>query len=76
VPDLRGYGATEKPASGYDKRTMPNDTRALMAALGTKRAPTVGHGRGAHVGLRFAKDHSDAADRFTALLKLLDGWKG
>jgi haloacetate dehalogenase len=22
APDLRGYGDTEKPASGYDKRTM------------------------------------------------------
>src|SRR6202012_3192420 len=27
VPDLRGYGATEKAHSGYDKRTMANDIR-------------------------------------------------
>ena len=24
APDLRGYGETDKPASGYDKRTMAN----------------------------------------------------
>ena len=33
VPDLRGYGATDKPASGYDKRTMANDIRRLMQHL-------------------------------------------
>ena len=33
APDLRGYGETEKPASGYDKRTMAADIRALMAEL-------------------------------------------
>lgn len=25
VPDLRGYGATEKPAAGYDERTTANE---------------------------------------------------
>jgi haloacetate dehalogenase len=24
VPDLRGYGATDKAPTGYDKRTMAN----------------------------------------------------
>jgi pimeloyl-ACP methyl ester carboxylesterase len=34
VPDLRGYGYTDKPASGYDKRTMPNDIWELMQHCG------------------------------------------
>jgi alpha-beta hydrolase superfamily lysophospholipase len=38
APDLRGYGDTEKPAFGYDKRTMANDLAALMDHLGHKRA--------------------------------------
>lgn len=67
VPDLRGYGATEKPTAGYDKRTMANDIKALMDALGIARAPIIGHDRGARVGLRFAKDHPGATDRFAAL---------
>ena len=29
VPDLRGYGETAKPASGYDKRTMARDLYEL-----------------------------------------------
>jgi haloacetate dehalogenase len=67
VPDLRGYGATEKPASGYDKRSMANDIRGLMANLGIEKAAIVGHDRGARVGLRFCKDHPDAVARFAAL---------
>ncbi len=67
VPDLRGYGATEKPAAGYDKRTMARDAKALMDALGIARAPIIGHDRGARVGLRFAKDFPEATDRFAAL---------
>src|ERR1700722_20950324 len=47
APDLRGYGDTEKPAFGYDKRTMAKDLAALMDHLGHKRAPVVGRDRGA-----------------------------
>jgi pimeloyl-ACP methyl ester carboxylesterase len=32
APDLRGYGETDKPASGYDKRNMARDIRELMRA--------------------------------------------
>jgi haloacetate dehalogenase len=67
MPDLRGYGATEKAATGYDKRTMANDIRALMASLGIEKAAIVGHDRGARVGLRLAKDHPDVVARFAAL---------
>lgn len=67
VPDLRGYGATEKAQTGYDKRTMANDIRALMATLGITKAAIIGHDRGARVGLRFAKDHPGATARFAAL---------
>jgi haloacetate dehalogenase len=67
APDLRGYGDTEKPASGYDKRTMANDLAALMDHLGHNRAAIVGHDRGARVGTRFAKDHRERIDRFVTL---------
>ncbi|MGA2999540.1 alpha/beta fold hydrolase [Bradyrhizobium sp.] len=67
VPDLRGYGATDKAPTGYDKRTMANDIRALMSELGIERAAIVAHDRGARVGLRLAKDHPDVVARFAAL---------
>ena len=63
VPDLRGYGDTDKPDRGYDKRTMAEDIRALMLALGIKRAPILGHDRGARVATRFAKDHPEMIER-------------
>src|ERR687885_245800 len=48
APDLRGYGLSDKPASGYDKRTMAEDVRALARHLGHDRvALLVGHDRGA-----------------------------
>ena len=67
VPDLRGYGATDKPASGYDKRTMANDIRRLMQHLGIQKATIIGHDRGARVGTRFVKDHPEVVERFAAL---------
>ena len=67
APDLRGYGATEKPASGYDKRTMANDVIALMGHLGHNRIALVGHDRGARVATRFAKDHRDRIDRLVVM---------
>jgi haloacetate dehalogenase len=45
APDLRGYGHTEKPAEGYDKRTMARDVYALMQHLGYPKAAIVGHDR-------------------------------
>lgn len=67
APDLRGYGATEKPAAGYDKRTMAQDLRALMGHLGHDRIVLIGHDRGARVGTRFAKDHPEALDRLVVM---------
>ena len=59
APDLRGYGSTAKPPTGYDKRTMAQDLKALLEHLGIGRAAIVGHDRGARVATRFAKDHPE-----------------
>jgi haloacetate dehalogenase len=67
APDLRGYGETDKPASGYDKRTMANDLRELMRELDIPKVSLVGHDRGARVATRFAKDHPDALDRLVVM---------
>ena len=37
MPDLRGYGDSDKPPEGYDKRTMASDVRELARALGDER---------------------------------------
>jgi len=67
APDLRGYGLTDKPASGYDKRTMAADVRALALYLGFDRTVLVGHDRGARVAHRYGLDHPDDVERLVVL---------
>lgn len=59
-PDLRGYGASDKPAatdeSTYSKRTMAADIAAVATALGHERFALAGHDRGALVAFRAALD--------------------
>ena len=67
APDLRGYGLTDKPPSGYDKRTMAADVRALVHGLGFDHVAIVGHDRGARVAHRYALDHPDEVRRLVML---------
>jgi haloacetate dehalogenase len=68
APDLRGYGLSDKPASGYDKRTMAADVRVLVDHLGLGPvALLVGHDRGARVAHRWALDHPDEVGRLAVL---------
>jgi haloacetate dehalogenase len=67
-PDLRGYGASSKPAGGsdhaaYSKRAMAQDMAEVMAALGFPRFQVVGHDRGARVTHRLCLDHREAVER-------------
>lgn len=57
APDLRGYGDSDRPAGGYDKRRMAADIAELVDALGLAPVVLVGHDRGARVGHRFALDY-------------------
>ena len=80
-PDLRGYGASDKPAegdgSGYAKRTMAADVVALARALGFERFALAGHDRGALVAVRAGLDHPAAVTRLAVLdvLPTLDMWE-
>lgn len=67
APDLRGYGETDKPSEGYDKRTMANDIVELLKTLGVGRVALVGHDRGARVATRLVKDHPDLVDRLVVM---------
>jgi pimeloyl-ACP methyl ester carboxylesterase len=75
-PDLRGYGASSKPADGYAKRTMAADIVALAGALGHSRFALVGHDRGALVAFRAGLDHPGAVTHLASLdvLPTLDMW--
>jgi pimeloyl-ACP methyl ester carboxylesterase len=43
MPDLRGFGWSDAPGSGYDPRTFAADTLALLDALELDRVRLVGH---------------------------------
>ncbi len=62
LPDLRGYGASSKPASderhlAYSKRVMAQDMVEVMGRLGFDRFDLAGHDRGGRVSYRLALDH-------------------
>jgi haloacetate dehalogenase len=67
APDLRGYGRTDKPATGYDKRAMAEDVRQLAAVFGFDRTRVVGHDRGARVAHRYALDRPDEVSHLAVL---------
>ena len=66
-PDLRGYGDSDKPLGGYDKKTMARDMHEVMAALGHGSYAVVGHDRGARVGHRLALDQPQGVTRLCVL---------
>ena len=66
-PDMRGYGDSEKPMSGYDKRTMAADMVYLMSELGFKNFALAGHDRGARVSHRLALDWPDRVSTLTLM---------
>jgi pimeloyl-ACP methyl ester carboxylesterase len=67
APDLRGYGETDKPSKGYDKRTKANDVVQLMKAPGVERVALIGHDRGARVATCLVKDHPEVVDRLVVM---------
>lgn len=72
VPDLRGYGASSKPATDdehlpYSKRAMARDLVEVMTALGFERFDIAGHDRGARVTYRLALDYPDRMRRAAVL---------
>lgn len=58
--DIRGMGTSDKPAGGYDKKTMAGDIRALIHSLGYDKAHIVGHDIGSHVAYPFAALYPEA----------------
>ena len=51
VPDLRGLGWSDAPASGYDKPQLAADVLALLDALGLQTVRLMGHDWGAYTSL-------------------------
>ncbi|MCU1365591.1 MAG: alpha/beta hydrolase fold protein [Ilumatobacteraceae bacterium] len=72
VPDMRGYGQSDKPVvladhSQQSKRAVADDIVGVMDRLGHPSFSVVGHDRGAVVALRLALDHPDRVDHLVVL---------
>ena len=78
APDLRGFGGSSKPESGYDKKTMAEDVFALTKSLGLDRVAVVGHDIGLMVAYAYAAQHPAATERIVLMDAFLPGvgdWK-
>jgi pimeloyl-ACP methyl ester carboxylesterase len=69
VPDLRGYGRSDKPAEvqAYTINLLVGDVLAVMSAAGAERAHVVGHDWGASVAWATALMAADRVDHLVAL---------
>src|SRR6266850_1257320 len=70
--DLRGYGASSRPADGenhfgYSKRAMAQDQVEMMQRLGFEQFFLAGHDRGGRVGHRMALDHPKRVKKLAVL---------
>jgi pimeloyl-ACP methyl ester carboxylesterase len=71
--DLRGFGGSSKPDSGYDKKTMAQDIHALAASLGLKRVRVVGHDIGLMVAYAYAAQYPSEVERIALMDAFLPG---
>ena len=67
APDLRGFGYSDKPLSGYDTRTSASDIYELVRHLGHEQVSIVAHDIGARVAYRFTLDHEQTVKRLALL---------
>ena len=78
VPDLRGAGRSERPESGYDKKTMAVDIHELTRSLGLGRVVIVGHDIGLMVAYAYAAQFPADTERVVLMDAFLPGignWK-
>ncbi|MGV9312231.1 alpha/beta fold hydrolase [Streptomyces sp. NPDC003691] len=65
--DLRGQGGSDRPADGYDKKTLAADINALIHQLGLTSAHIAGHDIGAMVAYAHAANYPEATRRIVLL---------
>jgi pimeloyl-ACP methyl ester carboxylesterase len=78
VPDLRGAGNSERPQSGYDKKTMAIDIHELVQQLGFKQVSIVGHDIGLMVAYAYAAQFRSEVNKVVLMDAFLPGvgdWK-
>jgi pimeloyl-ACP methyl ester carboxylesterase len=78
APDLRGFGRTSRPDTGYTKVVMAQDVHALIRSLGHERVRVVGHDIGLMVAYAYAAQYPAEVPRIALMDAFLPGignWK-
>lgn len=73
APDLRGVGESDKPDSGYTKKTMAIDVHELVKKLGYTSINLVGHDIGLMVAYAYAAQFESEVKKVALLDALLPG---
>ncbi len=73
APDLRGFGESGMPESGYTKAVMAQDIHALAASLKLGRVRIVGHDIGLMVAYAYAAQYPAEVDRIALMDAFLPG---
>ncbi|MEV5322982.1 alpha/beta hydrolase [Nonomuraea sp. NPDC052634] len=71
APDLRGFGASSRPATGYDAATLADDAAALLTALGVSSAAVAGIDAGTPPAFLLAARRPDLVRRLVVMESLL-----
>lgn len=66
-PDLRGFGWSDAPATGYEKERLVDDMIALLDTLNLKRIRLVAHDWGGWVGFLLCLRQPERVQRYVAL---------
>jgi len=73
APDLRGIGDSQRPPTGYDKKTMAQDIHALVQKLGFDSVAVVGHDIGLMVAYAYAAQYPTEVSKIVLLDAFLPG---
>jgi pimeloyl-ACP methyl ester carboxylesterase len=74
APDLRGFGDSDKPLTGYDARTLAEDVFQLVTHLGYREVSLVGHDMGALPAYALAAEHRGTVRRLVWLEEPVPGF--
>ncbi|MFF5405878.1 alpha/beta fold hydrolase [Streptomyces misionensis] len=76
APDLRGFGASGRAATGYDAQSLADDAAALLTAFGVPSAAVVGIDAGTPPAFLLALRRPDRVRRLVVMESLLGGLPG
>ena len=67
VPDMRGYGDSSKPETGYEKHIVAEDLHQLLQSLDVNRYYAAAYDMGVPVAYALAAAHSEQVIRFVSM---------